>query len=152
MIEIGVVDIAGQTLFESLVNPGCPISAEATAVHGIVDSDVAEAPTLLEVLPRLLEVIEGRPLLAYNAPYDRQVLAADLESRQRRSKGLTAPRRWGCVMRARSAATGNPWARLEGDHRAVGDAQAAAEVLRAIAAGLADSLAQAPCSRSSAKV
>ena len=40
--------------FESLVNPGIPIPAEATAVHGITDAMVSGAPTLQQILPRSL--------------------------------------------------------------------------------------------------
>lgn len=38
---------------EHLVNPGESIPAEATAIHGIADGDVANAPTLEEVWPLL---------------------------------------------------------------------------------------------------
>lgn len=37
--------------FESLINPGIPIPAEATKVHGITDAMVSGAPTLRDVLP-----------------------------------------------------------------------------------------------------
>jgi len=40
--------------FESLVNPGIPIPAEASKVHGITDGMVSGAPTLQQILPRSL--------------------------------------------------------------------------------------------------
>ena len=43
--ELAVIDTNGATLFDTLVNPGCPISPAATAVHGIIDADVTSAPT-----------------------------------------------------------------------------------------------------------
>jgi exodeoxyribonuclease X len=37
----------------TLINPGCPIPPEASAVHGLTDTDVAGAPPFEAVLPRL---------------------------------------------------------------------------------------------------
>jgi DNA polymerase-3 subunit epsilon len=61
-----------------LVNPGVPIPKEAFDVHGIGDDDVREKPAFAEVLPALLEVLEGRVPVAYNAEFDKAFLAAEL--------------------------------------------------------------------------
>lgn len=62
--EIAVVDCAtGETLLDTLVNPGVPISEGAHEVHGISDADVASAKTWALVLPQLLEVTRGRTVL-----------------------------------------------------------------------------------------
>ena len=67
VVEIAVVDAAtGATLLDTLVNPGCPISAGARAVHGLSDADVAGAPRWERVLPQLLAVTRNRTVLAYN--------------------------------------------------------------------------------------
>jgi DNA polymerase III epsilon subunit-like protein len=58
----------------SLVRPSCPIPAEATAVHGISDRDVAEAPTLAEVAPELLPLLDGAVFVAHNAGFDLAML------------------------------------------------------------------------------
>lgn len=68
-----------------LVNPEVPIPAEASAINGILDEDVADAPKTAEVMPSLLdvleEVVEQRiPLVVFNAPYDCTVL--DREARR----------------------------------------------------------------------
>lgn len=131
--EIAAVAADGTVLLDTLVNPGRAIAPEATAVHGIRDADVATAPPLGEVLPQLLAVTAGRPVLAYNAPYDRQALVDDaarfgLDLGHLGRRGV-----WGCLMRARAARTGAPWARLEAGHRALGDAEAARLVLCALA-------------------
>jgi len=65
--------------FGSFVNPGCPIPPEATAIHHITDADVAEAPTLPELAGRLLEVCAGAVTCAYNAPFDRAMLHAQVQ-------------------------------------------------------------------------
>lgn len=56
----------------SLVNPGIPIPHEATAVHGISDEMVRDAPTLAELLPAILQIGRGRTVLGYNVGFDLQ--------------------------------------------------------------------------------
>src|SRR5262245_3638421 len=50
--------------FGSLVRPSCPIPKEASAIHGIADADVAEAPTFTELAGQLLGLLEGRVFVA----------------------------------------------------------------------------------------
>ncbi|MDP4270729.1 MAG: 3'-5' exonuclease [Bacteroidota bacterium] len=50
-----------------LVNPGMPIPAQATAIHGISDADVANYPTFKEVAKNLARDIEGCDLAGYNS-------------------------------------------------------------------------------------
>lgn len=81
IIEIGAVRIekGRQTdVFQSLVNPLRPIPAQASAVNGLFDKDVAEAPTLDEVLPDFLNFIRGGVLVAHNAKFDTRFLGAAL--------------------------------------------------------------------------
>src|SRR5262249_41372082 len=76
VVEIAVIDAAtGDTLLDTLVNPGTPIADGARWVHGISDADVADAPPWAEVLPRLLEATRGRTVLAYNAAFDSSTIA-----------------------------------------------------------------------------
>ncbi|HUT97797.1 MAG TPA: 3'-5' exonuclease [bacterium] len=56
--------------WSSLVNPGCNIPPDATAIHGISDRDAAGAPTFAALAPVVAGRMAGFPLLAYNAPFD----------------------------------------------------------------------------------
>ena len=49
------------------VNPGCPIPAEATAVHHITDADVADAPRFAELAPRVAQIFAGADIAGYNS-------------------------------------------------------------------------------------
>jgi exodeoxyribonuclease X len=62
--------------FESLVRPTRPIPPAASAVHHIVDADVAGAPERDQVESELLDyLLPGSPILtAHNAPFDRAML------------------------------------------------------------------------------
>ncbi len=48
------------------LNPRRPIPAEATAVHGIRDEDVRDAPTFRQIARSLLEFLEGADLAGFN--------------------------------------------------------------------------------------
>lgn len=59
--------------FARLVRPSRPIPAEATAVHGIGDEDVMEAPQFAEIADELLGVLDG-VFVAHNVEFDLAML------------------------------------------------------------------------------
>ncbi len=50
-----------------LVNPTIPIDPNATAIHGISDDDVKDAPAFAQIAKKLLEEFEGCDLAGYNS-------------------------------------------------------------------------------------
>ncbi len=64
--------------FERRLNPGIPIPAASTAIHGISDADVAGAPRFRDVAAELAAYLEGCDLAGYNiAGFDLPVLRAE---------------------------------------------------------------------------
>lgn len=60
------------------VNPGMHIPEKATAIHGITDADVADAPAFWEIAKNLAAFLEGCDLAGYNAvKFDIPVLAEE---------------------------------------------------------------------------
>lgn len=74
IIEIAVIDATGKVLLNTLVKPSKPIPPEATAIHGITDEMVKDAPTWPEVSPQLCSLISGKTIAIYNAEYDIRLL------------------------------------------------------------------------------
>ena len=71
--EVAAVSFRGPdrvgTLAE-LVNPGTPIPAEVSRIHGITDAMVKDCPGFGGVAPRLLALLENTVLVAHNAEFD----------------------------------------------------------------------------------
>jgi DNA polymerase-3 subunit epsilon len=140
LVEIAVIDREGTALFHSLVNPEVPVSEEARAVHQISDEELAKAPTLPEIWDRLVAVLGSRAtIVTYNAQFDQSTLERDAQR-----YGLAVPTpEWQCLM-LRYAEYVGEWSEYHGDyrwyplpdatHRALGDAKAALEVMRHMAA------------------
>ena len=60
------------------INPEMPIPAVATAIHGISDKDVEDAPVFSQVAKNLTHLLEGCDLAGYNAgKFDVPILAEE---------------------------------------------------------------------------
>lgn len=61
-----------------LVNPGVPIPAEASAIHGIYDEDVKDAPTFEELSGKLFKFLYDCDLAGFNSnKFDVPILAEE---------------------------------------------------------------------------
>lgn len=63
IIEIAAFDPENDRTFEQLINPGCPIPPEATAIHHITDEMVKDAPPFSEVARAFVEFCSGDIIL-----------------------------------------------------------------------------------------
>ena len=82
IIDLAVFGVVGsqvQPLLSSLVNPGIPIPANIQRLTGIGNDMVRGAPTFADLLPPLLEVLEGRLFVAHNAAFDYHFLKTWIE-------------------------------------------------------------------------
>ena len=81
IVEISVLKININGIEEwmsSRVNPEMPIPAQATAIHGIKDEDIASSPKFRELAKKTASFIEGCDLGGYNAlRFDLPVLAEE---------------------------------------------------------------------------
>jgi len=81
IVEIAIVKRLPEGRAEEqrwLVNPECPIPAEATAVHGITNEQVANAPTFKDLAPTIRDFIKDCDLAGYNSDrFDIPLLAEE---------------------------------------------------------------------------
>jgi ATP-dependent DNA helicase DinG len=73
ILEIGAVKFRGDEVldtFSTLINPGRPIPPKITEITGLVDADVAAAPSLFNVLPKLSAWVRDLPLVGHNIAFD----------------------------------------------------------------------------------
>lgn len=82
IVEICILKVNPDASRESktwLVNPEMPIPEAASAVHGIYDKDVADAPTFKDIAPKVAEMISGSDLGGYNSNrFDVPLLAEEM--------------------------------------------------------------------------
>ncbi len=142
-VEVAIVDADARTLFEGTIRPGCPIDEQATRVHGHTAKSLAGSPSFREVYPDLLEVLWGRRVLVYNAPYDRRVWDAEVRGLGARGALVGPLPAWECAMRRYASYVGEPSKRggyrnqklVGGDHSALGDALATLRLIEEMAQG-----------------
>lgn len=81
IVELSVLKISPNGKEEwltSRVNPEIPIPPKTTAIHGISDADIANAPVFREIGKKLAAFLEGCDLAGYNAvKFDIPVLAEE---------------------------------------------------------------------------
>ena len=82
LTEVGVVLVGGGELHDrwsSFVRCNRPLGRGIQRFTGITQEMLADAPGLEEVLPTVAEWLNGRVLVAHNAPFDRRVLRRAFE-------------------------------------------------------------------------
>lgn len=82
IVEISILKVfpdGKEKEYTYLINPTIPIPAQTTAVHGISDEDVAEAPTFKEKALEIYDLIKDSDLAGYNSnKFDIPLLAEEL--------------------------------------------------------------------------
>lgn len=82
IVEITVITaVTGETLLDTLINPGEPIPPEATAIHGITDAMVADAPSFADIADELADILADQRVLIWNAEFDTARIRYELKSR-----------------------------------------------------------------------
>lgn len=96
VVEITILTPDGRVRFNSLVNPEVPIPVAASAVHGITNDVVRDAPPWPEIDAQVGALLVGHMVVTYNADFDRHMIA------QTRAVYRLPPlsASWYCLMKA----------------------------------------------------
>lgn len=144
VIELAVLDLSGAVLLNTLVRPTVEVSPRAREAHGILDVELAEAPSWPQIEQHLRRLLYGRLVVAHNAAFDLRLLG-----QTSRAHGLPELPCAGlaCTADLLAELNGGRWPRLdvamklvgatppEGQsHRALRDAEACWRIVRALAA------------------
>jgi DNA polymerase III subunit epsilon len=151
--QIAIVSNDGQPLLNELVRPTIAISAQASAIHGITNEQVATAPSFDQLLIPILKAINNRDVVIYNEEFDLRMIRQSLRPYGVQLAFPTSDRRGcriflnggsiHCAMQQFSAWVGEwnayhggyRWQRLPGgDHSAIGDCLATVLVVCNMAA------------------
>jgi DNA polymerase III epsilon subunit-like protein len=82
LVELATVEIVGGLVGQPvnwLVRPDQPIKHFASRIHGISDTDVADAPVFADIKDDVLSSLEADAIVAHNAHVDLDVLGRKLE-------------------------------------------------------------------------
>lgn len=148
VIQVGIIDLDGNVLLNTLVRPTVPIAPEARSVHGITDEILADAPDFSDLYGPIAGLLRNRYVLAYNADFDRRLLEQTCAT-----YGLPPfeVAEWGCVIeryadfwgegskaghyksQSLSTACDQQGISVDGHHEAVQDCQLTLELIKAMA-------------------
>jgi len=142
IVQMAFVTLNGENIDACAIDPGIPIPAGASKVHGITDAMVADCQTFEEVAPAIQIIVNGATLCGYNSRrFDVPVLDRHLREAGQPGIDLSnvqeidAHQAW-IKMRPRTlsgACQEFLGDELSNAHDAVADAVAAARVIKAMA-------------------
>ncbi|SEQ31992.1 DNA polymerase III, epsilon subunit [Rosenbergiella nectarea] len=74
IIEVAALRCDGKIMLNTLVKPLKPIPVSATAIHGITNEMIANAPSWPEVIGQLILAAGSDDFLAYNSAFDARLI------------------------------------------------------------------------------
>lgn len=88
IVEIAILTVTNDKItdeYSTLIKPTVRMSPMAQAVNGITDAELETAPVIDDVLPDIIDRIDGKIIIGHNVTFDLRFLARAL-------------RRYGCIM------------------------------------------------------
>lgn len=140
IVQIGIIDLDGNVLLDSLVKPTKKrrIPSEATAIHGINMDMLENQPTFKDLHKEFFKIIKSKTVLIYNAEYDARLISQTADQDSVKLINIEAL----CLMKAYAIFIGD-WSDYHqdytyqklpaGNHSAIGDCKATLKVLREMA-------------------
>lgn len=139
IIQIGIINLDGQIILESLIKPTIPISIEAEKVHGITEHKLKDAPSFPEIYEQIVKALESKQVLIYNSDFDTRLILDSCKLNN--LKPLNLKKISSCLMEEYAKFYGQwsnyyqdyKWQSLNGEHNAISDCKAALSLLKEMA-------------------
>lgn len=109
IVEIAILSISGTVLLNTLIKPIKPIDPKATAIHGITDEMVKDAPYFSDIAAVLYHIIKNKTLVGHNVAFDVARLKFELSRCGYKDFGFTGT---GCTMLLCMISPNERWKRL----------------------------------------
>jgi len=133
IIEVAIITISGETLYEQRFKPLYPIPSRATKIHGITNTKVRRSPSFAKEYSKIMDILHGKIIVTYNSRFDSKILNNTCKLHK-----LPLPDHvtWECAMRVFKAYL-EPATRFvklpNGCHTALGDCQATLDLIHSMA-------------------
>lgn len=92
IVELAIINAAGEVVLETRLRPTVPIEAGAERVHGIGAADLARAPSWPDVAAEIEALLTGRTVVIFNARFDKGLLRQTAEAFGDRAQWLDTVR------------------------------------------------------------
>jgi DNA polymerase III epsilon subunit-like protein/transposase-like protein len=80
IVEIAIVNDAGETLLNSLVHATCPVHKDANKLHGLTLRKVAKSPSLKDLEDAIIDIVRGKHIVTYNLEFDLRFLTPKIKN------------------------------------------------------------------------
>jgi len=133
IIELAIITISGEALYEQRFKPLYSIPRRATEIHGITNTKVRRSPSFAKEYPKIMDILHGKIIVTYNSRFDSKILNNTCKLHK-----LPLPEHvtWECAMRVFKAylEPATMFVKLpNGCHTALGDCQATLDLIHSMA-------------------
>lgn len=140
IIDIAIIDMQGNVIFNSLIDPVMDIPEKITEITGIKGRELVGQPFFSAVADQIIRILEGKLVLAWNSSFDQRMVENELKRFRKE-----AACKWDDAMSLYCRETGKSYRRFalrkamaeQGvnhiqEHRALGDTLDTLAVLNAL--------------------
>lgn len=74
IVELSVIDLKGNVLYNQLFDPCIPMPIQASEVNGITDDMLVGKPRFEDEIDKIAAILEEKTLIGWNIPFDEKML------------------------------------------------------------------------------
>ena len=75
IVELSIIDLNGNTLYNQMFDPDMPMPDPASRVNGITDDMLWDKPSFRSQIPEITRILQGKTLIGWNVAFDERMLA-----------------------------------------------------------------------------